>query len=315
MELGETLTDFFSPKHPSFPAGVSCRQENFSYSHRSVFFLSWLPASRRQDGQFVNDLSTCWRCFEEEGNAAHSCLLMSGYCGLTSEAPPSHVTHTPPPADSLLRRRRRRGGTGLWPNSGHTAGCTSRQLLPVMKNTVWVSAAQEICRSLTAVKVDKRFYEVSSDSLFYSCLLKSYPRVCFPPWVRPPRFELFTQFPLKWCSVSKIPTIWHSCLNHPSIFQKPRDGLEAAVSKWQGSKLSPPALQGTPADNTQGSKRPPHTSAFLVEKPTLSCFNSWIIRCGGIISHQAGILLSVRNNTVAERSVKGGQKLERVQLL
>lgn len=206
---------FFFSKHPSFPAGVSCRQENFSYSHRSVFFLSWLPARQRQDGQFVNDLSTCWRCFGDGGGERGTFLPLDVRLLWVNEWG-SSVTRNAhsSPANSLLRRRRRRrgvrGGTGLWPNSGHTAGCTSHQLLPVMKNTVCVSAAQEICRSLTAVKVDKRFYEVSSDSLFYSCLLKSYPRVCFPPWVRPPLFELFTRFPLKWCSLSKIPIIWRS---------------------------------------------------------------------------------------------------------
>lgn len=207
-----SLIFFFFSKHPSFPAGVSCRQENFSYSHRSVFFLSWLPARRRQDGQFVNDLSTCWWCFGEGRGERGTFLPLDVRLLRVNEWGSSVIrnAHSSPRRQSV-EEEAEEGGTGLWPNSGHTAGCTSRQLLPVMKNTVWVSAAQEICRSLTAVKVDKRFYEVSSDSLFYSCLLKSYPRVCFPPWVRPPLFELFTQFtPLKWCSVSEIPIIWRS---------------------------------------------------------------------------------------------------------
>lgn len=211
------LSLIFFSKHPSFPAGVSCRQENFSYSHRSVFFLSWLPARQRQDGQFVNDLSTCWRCFGEGGGERGTFLPLDVRLLRVNERG-SSVTrnaHSSPRRQSV-EEEAEEGGTGLWPNSGHTAGCTSRQLLPVMKNTVWVSAAQEICRSLTAVKVDKGFYEVSSDSLFYSCLLKSYPRVCFPPWGAPTSVWIIHSIPSEMVFSQQNPdnlALW----GHPNV--------------------------------------------------------------------------------------------------
>lgn len=134
MELSETLS--LISQTSNIPGGSFLETGKLLLlPHKCLF--PFMAADERQTrreltgtwAERVNDLSTCWRCWSEEVGRGGRLHIPAPWCQVSSQSHTNAAPHSSPHAACG------RGGIRVWPNSGHTAGCVSRQPLPVMKNT------------------------------------------------------------------------------------------------------------------------------------------------------------------------------------